>query len=173
MNRVKKIIPLLLLVLLLSACGQKVDENQVVENNATAEVTVEDNVYKISGQTVTLNDKVLTDNIGANEEKIVVLGNKVYFNTDDGTKYINSKGKIKDFGAGRAVYGKGLWLYYVNVDLYRVNVVDGKYDLLFKKDPEDKSSVDFVEETEDGLVFAVGEKNYILSNDADELTAME
>ena len=167
MNKLKKMIPVLILVLLLSACGQKVDENQIIENNATAEVTVGENVYKISGQTVTRNDMVLADNIGANEEKIVVLGEKVYFNTDDGTRYINSKGKIKDFGAGRVIYGKGQWLYYINVDLYRVNVVDGQQKMISEEAKE------FVEETEDGIVFTDGEKNYILANDAEELTKMD
>ena len=167
MNRVKKIIPILLLVLLLSACGQKIDENLVIENNATAEVTAGDNVYKISGQTVTLNDKVLADNIGANEERIVVLGNKVYFNTDNGTKYINRQGKIKDFGAGRVIYGKGQWLYYINVDLYRINVVDGKQKMISEVAKE------FVEEREEGIVFTDGEKNYFLATNADELVEME
>ena len=167
MNKLKKLIPILLIALVLCSCGQKVDENQVIENNATAEVTAGDNVYKLSGQTATLNGTVLADNIGANEEKLVVLGNKVYFNTDEGTKYINQKGKIKDFGAGRVIYGKGQWLYYINVDLYRINVVDGKQKMISEEAEE------FLEETEDGIVFTDGKKNYLLKPDADELVEME
>ena len=163
MNKLKKIIPLLILALLLSACGQKVDENQVVENNATAMVTAGEDVYELNDQTVTRNGAILAENIGTDEDIIVVLGNKVYFNTTEGTKYINKNGKIKDFGKGRAIYGKGQWLYYENIGLYRVSVLDGTQGLL------SKTALEFARETEGGIVFTDGEKEYILAPDAEEL----
>ena len=164
MNRLKRIIPLLLLALLLCACGQQIDEDQVIENNATAKVTAGDKVYEISGQTVTVNGEVLADNIGANEEKIVVLGEKVYFNTDDGTKYINSKGKIKNFGAGKIIYARGQWLYYENIGLYMVSAQDGKQSLLHE------TSLEFKEETDKKIIFTDGKKDYGLKFDGKELS---
>ena len=105
------------------------------------------------------------DNIGANEEKIVVLGNKVYFNTDDGTKYISMKnGKIKDFGAGKIIYARGQWLYYENIGLYMVSAKDGKQSLLHE------TALQFKEETDKKIIFTDGEKDYGLKFDGKELS---
>ncbi len=164
MNKIIKVIVPLAAAILLCACGQKPDYTAAVQNNATAEVTVGEDVYAISGQTVTRNGAVLAENIGADEEKIVVLGGKVYFNTEEGTKYISPKnGKIKDFGKGRAIYGKGEWLYYENIGLYRVNLANGQQGVLHD------SALEFEEDTDEGIVFTDGEKRFLLRNGADEL----
>lgn len=163
MNKIKKIISLLLLATLLCSCGQKIDEDQVIKNNATANVTAGEDLYELSDQTVTVNGTVLAEHIGANEEKIVVLGNKVYFNTDEGTKYITKNGKIKDFGKGRVIYGKGQWLYYENIGLYRVSVLDGKQSLL------SETALEFAEEVDESIIFTDGDNRYVLDPDEDEL----
>lgn len=154
----------LMTAILLCACGQKADYTVTAENNGTAEVTVGEDVYAISGQTVTLNGAVLAENIDANEEKIIVLGGKVFFNTDEGTKYISPKnGKIKKFGNGRAIYGKGEWIYYENIGLYRVNLANGQQGLLHE------TALSLKEETDEGIVFTDGEKEYLLKDGADAL----
>ena len=163
-NRVKKVMLPLLAVILLCSCGQKADYTLAAENNATSEVTVGEDVYAISGQTVTRNGAVMAEDIGASEEKIIVLGGKVYFNTDEGTKYISPKnGKIKKFGKGRAIYGKGEWIYYENIGLYRVNLADGQQGLLHE------TALEFKDETDEGIVFTDGEKEFLLKDGADEL----
>lgn len=168
---IKRLLPLLMLAaVVLCGCGQEIDENQVIKNNATAEVTAGDDVYRIEDQTVTMNGAVLAEDIGANEEKIIVLGNKVYFNTDDGTKYISTKnGKIKSFGAGRMIYARGQWLYYENIDLYMVSAKDGKQRLLYQA-PLDKPRLEFKEETDKKIIFTDGEKDYGLKFDGTELS---
>lgn len=172
-NKIRLIILAAVLAVLLCACGQKVDENAVIENNATAKVTCEDDVYEISGQTVTMNGSVLAEDIGAIEEKLVLLGNKLYFNTDEGTKYISLKnGKIKKFGNGQIVYAKGKWLYYNNIDLYMVSVTDGKQSLLYRRE-KDQNQLSFKEEADDGkIIFTDGERDYYLKDGGETLTEM-
>ncbi len=173
MNRLKKVSALLLALMLLSACGQEIDENIVIENNATSLVTAGEDEFEISGQSVTMNGLTLAEDIGASEEKIVVLGNKVYFNTDEGTKYISTKnGKIKKFGNGKVIYGKGEWLFYENIDLYMVNVVDGKQKLLNQRDLK-KNPLEFKEETDTKIIFTDGEKDYAMKIGGTTLTETE
>ncbi len=161
---------LALCILLLCSCGQEIDEDQVIENNATSKVTAGDNEFEISGQTVKMNGIVLADDIGASEEKIVVLGDKVYFNTEEGTKYISTKnGKIKKFGNGKIIYAKGRWLYYENIDLYMVSVTDGKQSLLHQRDLK-KNPLEFKEETDKKIIFTDGEKDYSLKIGGTALT---
>lgn len=165
---------LLVTALLLSSCGkQQIDENAVIENNATACVTADGDVFKIESDTVTMNGSLLAKDIGANEEKLVVLGNKVYFNTDEGTKYISLKnGKIKKFGAGEIVYAKWKWLYYNNIDLYAVSVTDGEQKLLHQR-TEGQAQLQFKEDTGERVIFTDGERDYYIEKDADKLIETE
>ena len=163
MSKLKRLLPMLL-----GACGQEIDEEQNIENNATARVTAGDNVFELKDQTVTMNGEVMAENIGANEEKLVVLGNKVYFNTDEGTKYISMKnGKIKKFGKGRIIYAKGTWLYYENIGLYMVSAKDGKQSLLHE------TALEFKEETDKKIIFTDGEKDYGLKFNGKTLSEEE
>ena len=165
MSKLKRLLPMLLAVLMLCACGQEIDEEQNIENNATARVTAGDNVFELKDQTVTMNGEVMAENIGANEEKLVVLGNKVYFNTDEGTKYISMKnGKIKKFGKGRIIYAKGTWLYYENIGLY---MVSAKQSLLHE------TALEFKEETDKKIIFTDGEKDYGLKFNGKTLSEEE
>ncbi len=157
---------LAVLCLCVSGCGKYViDEDAVIENNATASVTAEDVLYELKDDSIYADGELLAGDIGASEEFIVVLGNKVYFNTEEGTKYALTKnGKIKKFGNGRIIYARGLWLYYQNKSLFAVNAQDGKYIML--KDP----APEFKEDTGSKLIFTDGEKDYSLKYDGRTLT---
>lgn len=171
-NKVISAAALILALVLLCSCGQEIDEDAVIENNATSKVTADGNVFEISGGTITMNGSVIAENVDANEEKLVVLGNKIYFNTDEGTKYLSLKnGKIKKFGNGQIVYAKGIWLYYNNIDLYMVSVTDGKQSLLHQR-TEDQPMLQFKEDTGEKIIFTDGEKDYYIKNDGTALTEM-
>lgn len=144
------------LCLLVSGCGKYViNEDADIENNATASVTAEGVLYELKDDSIYADGKLLAENIGASEDFIVVLGNKVYFNTEEGTKYALTKnGKVKKFGNGRIIYARGLWLYYQNISLFAVNAQDGEYIML--KDP----APEFKEDTGSTLIFTDGEKDY-------------
>lgn len=171
MRPIKIIAAFMLLIAVLTGCGREFDDSVVIENNATAKVTAGENVFEISGDDVTMNGKLLAANTGACEEKIVVLGGKVYFNTDEGAKYINIKnGKIKKFGAGRIEYAQGRWVYYNNIDLYMINVVDGKQNLLHQRDmANNQPELHFKEDDGENLIFTDGTKDYSIKKNGTAL----
>lgn len=169
MNKIKITAVIFIMVLVLGGCGKYViDENAVIENNATACVTMEGDTFEIKDDCVYMNGNLLAKDIGSTDDYIVALGNKVYFNTDEGTKYILLKnGKIKKFGAGRIIYARGQWLYYQNISLFAVNAQDGKYMML--KDP----APEFKEDTGEKLIFTDGEKDYSLKYNGKTLYEVE
>lgn len=173
MRKIKLTALVLALLLIFTACGrEKVDADAVVEGNATSKVTAGDNVFEIENSTVRMNGEVLAGGIGAAEDVIYVLGNKVYFNTDEGAKYISTKnGKIKNFGAGRIVYAQGEWLYYNNTDLYMVNVNDGKQNLLHQRDiAGGQPELSFKEDTGEKIYFTDGTKTFYVKKNGTALT---
>ncbi len=164
-----KIMAVIILAAALCSCGQKIDEDIVIENNATASVMAGDEVYEISDDTITVNGAILASDVGAIEDKLFVVGNgKVYFNASGEARYVLTKnGKVKTFGKGKIIYARGEWLYYENIGLYMVNVIDGKQSLLHE------TALKFKEETDKRIIFTDGEKDYGLKFDGTTLSEVE
>ena len=172
--RLKRLLPLLAAAaLLFCGCGaDKVDPDAEVAGNATSRVTADDNTFDISGETITMNGETLAKSTGADEEKLFVLGGRVYFNTPEGARYVFVKnGKIKKVGKGRVVYAKGEWLYYNNADLYMINVNDGRQQLLHQRDlAAGQPLLSFDGDDGDKIWFTDGEKRFYIKKNGTALT---
>lgn len=164
-----KIIIALFAALIMCGCGAfDIDENAVIENNATATVSTDGNVFELKDDSVYMNGALLAADIKSTDDFLVVLGNKVYFNTNEGAKYVLMKnGKIKSFGDGRIIYARGEWVYYQLVSLFAVNAQDGQYMMLH--DP----ALEFKEDTGEKVIFTDGEKDYSLKYDGKTLNEVE